>query len=111
MSTELHENIERAVIRAPLCAVERWSEGLHPQRLRSVASIVRDPDGVPGGSIGASAALQGVLARARKVAPTESTVLVSGETGTGKDLLARAIHSWSRRAGGPFVSVNCAAIP
>src|SRR5262245_52744638 len=61
--------------------------------------------------VGTSSALQAVLARARKVAPTESTVLVTGESGTGKELLARAIHKWSRRAGGPFVSVNCAGVP
>ena len=63
------------------------------------------------GLVGASPALQAALGRARKVAATESTVLVTGETGTGKELLARAIHQWSQRAERPFVSVACAATP
>jgi formate hydrogenlyase transcriptional activator len=61
--------------------------------------------------IGTSPALQAVLARVSKVAPSDSTVLVTGETGTGKELIARAIHRRSRRMSRAFVSVNCAAIP
>jgi transcriptional regulator with GAF, ATPase, and Fis domain len=61
--------------------------------------------------VGSSPALQGVLTRVGKVAPTDSTVLVTGETGTGKELIARAIHKRSQRASRAFVSVNCAAIP
>jgi DNA-binding NtrC family response regulator len=61
--------------------------------------------------VGESSALQAVLARVAKVAPTDSTVLVTGETGTGKELIARAIHKRSQRATRAFVSVNCAAIP
>jgi formate hydrogenlyase transcriptional activator len=61
--------------------------------------------------IGTSAALRRVLAMVRVVAPTDATVLISGETGTGKELIAEAIHKCSSRSGGPFVKVNCAAIP
>src|SRR5271155_2612885 len=61
--------------------------------------------------VGNSPALQAVLSRVSKVAPTDSTVLVAGETGTGKELVARAIHRRSNRASRAFVSVNCAAIP
>jgi len=61
--------------------------------------------------VGVSAALRAVLSRVSKVAPTDSTVLLTGETGTGKELIARAIHKRSRRSSRAFVSVNCAAIP
>jgi len=61
--------------------------------------------------VGTSPPLQVVLYRISKVAPTDSSVLVTGETGTGKELVARAIHKRSRRSSRPFVSVNCVAIP
>ncbi len=61
--------------------------------------------------VGDSPALQAVLARVAKVAPTDSTVLITGETGTGKELIARAIHKRSRRSSRAFVSLNCAATP
>jgi len=61
--------------------------------------------------IGNSPALESVLEQAERVAPTDSTVLIQGETGTGKELVARAIHSLSTRCGRPFVKLNCAAIP
>jgi len=60
--------------------------------------------------VGSSNALKAVLSRIAKVAPTDSTVLITGETGTGKELIARAVHKRSRRSGRPFVSVNCAAL-
>jgi formate hydrogenlyase transcriptional activator len=61
--------------------------------------------------VGSSSALHSVLAQVAKVAQTDSTVLILGETGTGKELVARAVHKRSRRASGAFIRVNCAAIP
>jgi formate hydrogenlyase transcriptional activator len=61
--------------------------------------------------IGSSPALESVLEQVERVAPTDSTVLVQGETGTGKELIARAIHNLSSRCGRPFIKLNCAAIP
>jgi hypothetical protein len=75
----------------------------------SGASPATDP-GAPG-MIGSCAPMQVVQERIRRVAPTSATVLITGETGTGKELVARAIHSASQRADKPLVCVNCAAIP
>jgi formate hydrogenlyase transcriptional activator len=61
--------------------------------------------------IGKSPALEAVLEQVERVAPTDSTVLIQGETGTGKELIARAIHNISSRCGRPFIKLNCAAIP
>src|SRR6201990_1924216 len=61
--------------------------------------------------IGNSPALESVLEQVERVAPTDSTVLIQGETGTGKELIARAIHKLSTRSGRAFVKLNCAAIP
>src|SRR6266481_2025293 len=63
------------------------------------------------GIVGNRAALRRVLAMVRVVAATDATVLINGETGTGKELIAEAIHKGSNRSNGPFVKVNCAAIP
>lgn len=61
--------------------------------------------------VGESPALEAVLEQVERVAPTDSTVLIQGETGTGKELVAQAIHNVSRRYGRPYVKLNCAAIP
>jgi formate hydrogenlyase transcriptional activator len=88
-----------------------------PSEIEDVAPVTveLDNNGFSGGGlprvIGQSAALRRVLAVVRVVAPTDATVLLSGETGTGKELIAEAIHKSSHRSNGPFVKVNCAAIP
>jgi formate hydrogenlyase transcriptional activator len=76
-----------------------------PQRLTLASSPRLD------GIIGSSSTLTHVLEKVCRVAPTDATVLITGESGTGKELTARAIHERSRRAGRPFIRVNCAAIP
>ena len=83
-----------------------------------MAAVVRfgsgDQDGNPRRFeqiIGNSPALESVLEQVEQVAPTDSTVLIQGETGTGKELISRAIHNLSMRCGRPFIKLNCAAIP
>jgi len=61
--------------------------------------------------IGSSPALESALEQVARVAPTDSTVLIQGETGTGKELIARAVHDLSSRFGRSFIKLNCAAIP
>jgi len=68
-------------------------------------------DAIHDGIVGRSAALRSVLAEVEMVAPTDSTVLIWGETGAGKELIARAVHNRSGRRANPFVKCNCAAIP
>jgi len=70
-----------------------------------------DDGGVPAGVFGTSVAWQEVLTRAARVAATEATTCLEGESGTGKEVVARFIHSRSPRRRGPFVAINCAALP
>src|SRR3954464_12880677 len=67
-------------------------------------------DGGIAGIIGKSAAMRETYELTRQVAPTSATVLLTGETGTGKELIARAVHELSPRATGPFIRVNCGAL-
>jgi two-component system, NtrC family, response regulator PilR len=88
-------------------ALERVDLGSENQRLRDELRGVGRLEGM----VGRSAAMQKVFELVRRVAPTRANVLIRGESGTGKELVARALHNLSDRAGGPFVAVNCGAIP
>src|SRR5262249_34459307 len=84
------------------------------ERLRNENLVLReqiDRDSMSGDIVGSSEVLRKVLRQVAKVAPSDSTVLILGETGTGKELIARAIHNRSNRAERAFMGVNCAAIP
>ncbi|WP_193161494.1 sigma-54-dependent transcriptional regulator [Microbulbifer hainanensis] len=81
------------------------------EQSRAQAPANKGPGRAIAGMIGDSPVMRDLYSRIHKVAPTDATVLVHGETGTGKELVARAIHEESRRAGKPLISVNCAAIP
>src|SRR6202795_4699178 len=79
--------------------------------LKGAAPEPADRSEEANGIVGTSQVLRDALRQARVVAPTDSTVVIYGETGTGKELFAGLIHELSRRAGGPFIRLNCAAIP
>jgi DNA-binding NtrC family response regulator len=78
-------------------------------RLRRHAGAV--PPAADFGIVGSSPAVQALIEQVRRVAPSQGRVLITGENGSGKDLVAHAIHALSKRAGGPLVKINCAAIP
>ncbi|GKS58744.1 hypothetical protein YTPLAS18_22710 [Nitrospira sp.] len=86
---------------------------LSQQLARENAYLVEEINGNHnlGAMVGASESFQHMLGLARAVAATQSTVLITGETGTGKELLARAIHDWSGRRAKPLIRMNCAALP
>ncbi|HEY9592913.1 MAG TPA: sigma-54 dependent transcriptional regulator [Spirochaetia bacterium] len=81
------------------------------ERLCSGSRTTRAGRGARDGFVAESAAMQHIVATLRKVMDSEIPLLLQGESGTGKEMLARYVHEQSRRAGGPFVAINCAAIP
>ena len=103
--TEQHES--RAALETAFAEIKTLRDQLYKENI-----ALRDEiDKVSMEIVGKSPALQAVLTRVAKVAPADTTVLITGETGTGKELIARAIHKRSHRSSRAFVSVNCASIP
>jgi two-component system response regulator HydG len=99
----------QAVVKSVRQAMEKASLVAENRELRA-RLVALAPEGA-GGLLGASPALRAVLATLRQAAPTSASVLLVGESGTGKELAARLVHDLSPRAAGPFVPINCAAIP
>jgi two-component system response regulator HydG len=98
-----------AIVKAVRQAMEKASLVAENRALRARLSELAP--GESGGLLGEAPAFRAVLETLRQAAPTSATVLLSGESGTGKELAARLVHDLSPRAGGPFVPINCGAIP
>jgi DNA-binding NtrC family response regulator len=104
----LEKPVQPEVMRSLLeRAIQQNSLVQETNRLRRELSY----QGVLGDLVGDSIAMQEVFSQIRQVAPTSASVLITGESGTGKELVARAIHQLSQQSDGPFVAVNCAALP
>jgi DNA-binding NtrC family response regulator len=122
-----HGSVENAVEAVKLGAFDYLEKPFDQEQIRQIVAKAmrthaysrRDarPDGAPASQrgrfrlVGESPAIQQIYAIIEKVANTPSTVLITGESGTGKELIARALHENSSRHGGPFIKINCAAIP
>ncbi|MEG2004699.1 MAG: sigma-54 dependent transcriptional regulator, partial [Bilophila sp.] len=120
-------SVEEAERLLGLGAQDYWLEPLSFEKVAVMARAPRRPAPVPSTStlggrkpelptggphiVGSNPAIRRVLALARQVAPSKASVLISGESGTGKEMFARTLHAWSNRGKGPFVAVNCAALP
>jgi two-component system response regulator HydG len=98
-----------AIVKSVRQAIERASLVAENRALR--AQLAELSSGAPGALLGNAAAFRAVLDTLRQAAPTSATVLLVGESGTGKELAARLVHDRSLRAAGPFVPINCAALP
>src|SRR5262249_53992524 len=108
--TQVSNQIGMAVESALVCQqIRELKEQLAQESGHAQDEIREDPNFEE--IVGKSAALRRVLAQVETVAPTDSTVLIYGETGTGKELIASAIHNLSPRHANPLVKLNCAAIP
>jgi len=103
------QRLAQAELEKALEEIRRLKDQLHDENLALREQI--DQAFMFEEIVGSSPALQSVLSSIVKVAPTDSTVLITGETGTGKELIARAVHKRSQRSGRAFISVNCASIP
>jgi formate hydrogenlyase transcriptional activator len=109
LETAINNAQQAEALRAALAEVERLKNRLQAENVYLQEELTRAHhcDEI----VGRSRTLQAVLERAARVAPTDATVLIQGETGTGKELIARAIHQRSRSRERPLVQVNCAALP
>jgi two-component system response regulator FlrC len=92
-------------------ATDVLEKPVDPDRLLALLAGLQGDGLAEAGIVAQAPAMRAALLRARRAAATEATVLLQGESGTGKELVARAIHAWSARAEGPFVALNCAALP